>query len=521
VLRRAVERASAVGRRATGDPPTALVAAVVAVLVVLTIAVRAPDAVREALWADEVGSARTITAPSTRAALTRIRRESSPPAWFFGGRVVYKVGSKLADFGGPSFLASMSMVRLFSVLFSAIATALVFVWARRMLPFWAAAVAGLGAAVAYQLVLHGWELRAYALLTLFAVVFPLLLEDAARDPGRRRLVVLAVVVLLGSFTHYFFLLVVFSGLVWLWVVWKANRLRVTAAIAIGLLPLLAWLPVTLFQASRVSGYFGPFDRNAVVYVYARELAGGPVWRYMGATGEVATLVLVLVGAALLFKRPAGRLAAIQSVLPVGVTALVWALGLHIFDNRNLLIVVPPALIALAAIPSSLPSRTAAALAGLALAGMLVWVYLQDRPLGRTPYNRMADAAVAMGWSARDPVLFFGVYPESKPLGWHLPGHPRLLLDDPGPGTCGALYAVVLGPTGRDWLTAHDDTILTTRRFPWYGNRLQGVRRDPDAAVARLRFSPSLLRSAAREANLFHADSVPRPPCLAPHRRPSG
>src|SRR5207247_5581675 len=131
---------------------------------------------------------------------------------------------------------------------------------------------------------------------------------------------------------------------------RANRLRITAAIAFGLAPLLAWLPVTLFQATRVSHYFGSFDRDEVLFLYSRELAGKPVWRHLGAPGQLATLALVVVGAGLLFRRPSGRLAAIQTLLPVAATALVWSLGLHIFDIRNLIIVSPAAFIALPAAP---------------------------------------------------------------------------------------------------------------------------------------------------------------------------
>ena len=54
--------------------------------------------------------------------------------------------------------------------------------ARRLLPLWAAATAGLLAAVGWQFVSHGAELRAYALYGLLALLLP---HDRTLRPLRR------------------------------------------------------------------------------------------------------------------------------------------------------------------------------------------------------------------------------------------------------------------------------------------------------------------------------------------------
>ena len=82
-------------RRAVRDllRRNAALCAVIAALVVLTVAVRAPDAIGESLWGDEVRSARVITAPTVRSSLAWIRAESSPPLWFMIGRATHGLGS--------------------------------------------------------------------------------------------------------------------------------------------------------------------------------------------------------------------------------------------------------------------------------------------------------------------------------------------------------------------------------------------------------------------------------------------
>ena len=494
---------------------------VVAVLVVATVAVRAPDAVGESFWADEVGSGHAITAPTARAALHRIRRESSPPVWFFAARTTHQVGSELASISGAfKPLASFGALRLLSVLFSAALVALVVVYARRFLPLWSAALAGLLVALGYQFVLHGKELRAYALLMLLAMAVPLTLEWVVARPERWRLAAFALLVAVGSMTHYFFLLPLFTGLLWLWLTphGRSTRLRVTAAAAVGLVPLLVWLPTVIYQAGRVNDYFPAFGIRRTLSVYSVFFASGSVWEGQGP-GYPARLVLlaaVLAGAALLARRAEGRLCALLVVVPWALTALIWLAGLRIFDTRNLLVVAPFAAIALAALVAAIPVRPLAYAAGAALAGLAIWAYSIDRDLGRTPYDDVADTLVEMGWTPDAPLVVHARYPQTRPLTWHLPGHPDVRVSQPGPGRCEHAFVVAEDPGARAWLAAHDDVVEEQREFPWYGSQLASKRETPDVAVARLTWSPDLLPDALADgAFLLQARGLQQAPCLEP------
>jgi hypothetical protein len=498
--------------------------AVIAVLVVVTVAVRTPDAIGEALWGDEIGSAKGITAPSLRDTLVRVRNESSPPLWFLLARAEHEVGTGLASLS-PAFdpLTTMAAIRLFSVLFSAALVALVVLYARRLLPLWAAALAGLLVAVGFQFVLHGKELRAYALLTLLAAAFPFVFEWAIERPERRRLAGLAAFVAVGSMTHYFFLLPLFTGLLWLWLTPhdRRTRIRTSAAVGVGLIPLLAWLPVTLYQAGRVNSYFPPFGIRRTVAVYSGFFASDAVWQGEGPgfPARVGFLGALLGGAVVLARRAEGRLCALLVVVPWLVTALVWLAGLRIFDTRNLLVVAPFAAIALAALVAAIPYRPLALAAGTGVAVLAVWAYTVDRDLGRTPYDDIAETLEEMGWTEETPLVVLGRQDRAIRIAWHLPGHRNARLSQPGPGTCERVYVVAEGVHARRWLESRPETVLEQHEFPSYGSSPETPRRRPDMAVAELDFSPGLLADAdADGAFLLQVRGRRQAPCLAPISR---
>jgi hypothetical protein len=93
------------------------VAAVTAALAVLTVAVRLPPALHDALWLDETVSARIISAPTLGSALHRVRQtESSPPGWHVANRALRTAGG-----GSPS----TKRLRVGSILLSVALTTLV------------------------------------------------------------------------------------------------------------------------------------------------------------------------------------------------------------------------------------------------------------------------------------------------------------------------------------------------------------------------------------------------------------
>jgi hypothetical protein len=433
--------------------------------------------------------------------------ESSPPGWFFLGRLLHLAG------------ASPDAMRVVSVVFSAVLTVLVFVYARRMLPLLGAAVAGTIAALANQLVVHGREMRPYELMSLMAVVFALVLETAVARPTSRWLAALAGAVFVGSMTHYFFLLPVFVGIVWLWTLADASgrRLRLTLAVGAGLVPLLVWLPVTFRQAGRVNQYFGGFNRRTIVNLYSDLLASQAAWRRVAEDWRLVVAGLVLAGAVVLARRPAGRLTALLVVLPVMVTAVVWLLGLNVFNMRNLVVAAPFAAIALAAVPSALP-KPAALLAGAAMIAGIAWTHSIDANRSRTPFDRMADALVDFGWTADEPIVFVGNSRNQRAaIAWELPGHPQL-----GDGAfagqpCQRLFVVVESREALAWMRTQSGSVIAQRRLPFYGRGPNGRRQPYDVVIAELSWPDGFPSSANPPAktNFMYSRSRPAPACVKP------
>ena len=491
---------------------TLLLAAAIAILVAITVWARLPGALDDALWADEVYSARTIVAPSAREALYRVSQESSPPGWFFLGRVTHLAG------------VEPQTVRLWSVIFSALLTVLVVIYARRFLPVPGALLAGLLIALAYPPVFHGKELRPYALLALLALVFVLALEAAAARPSRWRLVALASVSVAGAMTHYFFLFPVFIGVLWLWAFGpRPARFWVTGAAFAGLVPLLVWIPKILGQAERVDEYIGPIKPIRVLRFYQSLFASPGTWERTGEAVRFLVLLAVLAGTVLLARKAAGRLTAMLILIPVVVTALVSVAGLHVFANRNLIVVAPFACIALAALPSAIPSRALALAAMVAVAAGAVWSYSVDRDRHRTPFDRIGETIADYGWTAGDPVVLFGKALNQKaPLGWYLPESPQLQQGRAREGdACERAFVVAQLPSALRWLDAHPEHVLRSRTLPYYGVKEQ-ERQPHDLVVAEVRWSDELVAAIRGEkATVFFPRNHAAPRCVRPLPLPSG
>jgi hypothetical protein len=244
----------------------------------------------------------------------------------------------------------------------------------KLLPLWAAALAGLIVSFSGQLVVHGAELRSYAMLALAYVAFAFLLERAVARPGRLRLALLAGVVAVGSLTHYFFLLALATGVLWLVssVRERAVSLRVGAALAVGLVPLAVWSPYWLQQYQH--SHFGPdFTWARLVSFLPVLFAPDVIVREAGRTVQVTVSLAVLGSAVLLLRRPEGRLYAALALLPLLVGWVVWAAGQSGVGNpRNLIEVVPFVAIALSWACASLPwrrvSQAVAVLVGVLVIG---------------------------------------------------------------------------------------------------------------------------------------------------------
>jgi hypothetical protein len=423
----------------------------------VAVAARLPGAVGYPLWQDEVASARILIEPTPWAAVGRVvDTESTPPLWYVLGWLVHHAGVPVTG------------VRAVSVLCGGALAFFLVLYARRFLPLWAAALAGLAAALGWQFVYHGRELRAYALFALLAVAFARLLERSVERPERNRLLALAAVAAAGALTHYFFLLTIATGLLWLWTARGATaaRRRVTVALAVALVPFLAWLPGLVGQSDDTRlDWVANFSVLKAAYVYSTLfVSAGPLYVQdhpvdvgpLEAVGRFAILAVVLAGAVVLFRRsePA-RLCALLAVVPVAAGVVLWLGGAQIFTTRNFLGAAPFACVALAAAVAALPHRFALSAAGVAT-GLLLAGYAQERVLAPPPYDDAAAAIAREGWAAGQPIAIVGgahslfylgdVHALRSPVQWYLPWHPQLQPIPPS-GSCARVYVLAPASAG--------------------------------------------------------------------------
>ena len=381
-----------------------------------TVVLRVPRALGEGLWQDEVASARILREPTLGRVLGHVARtESTPPLWYGLGWAVHQVGVGIVD------------VRLLSALFDGVFVALVVVLARRVVPPVPAVLAGVLVALGGNFAFAGRELRAYMLLALLAIAFALLLDR--RRPGPA----LAVVVWAGALTHYFFLFTVLAGLAWVWLEPTARRvrLRATAWIAVGLAAAAPWLPWALRQYRQDRyAWIGPFDGRVVAGTALRLFT--PLIQVEALV--VAAVLLAAAGALRLARPPTGRLVAALAFGPWLLATVLWASGVRIYAQRNLIeIGAFLAIAAAAALRGRLP------VAVLAAAALCSYGWLQLQP--QVPYAGIASTLVAEGWRPSDPVLVFGSpYMLRSPLEWYLPRNPRLAIVR-GPDRCRESYVV--------------------------------------------------------------------------------
>jgi hypothetical protein len=413
-----------------------------ALVAIGALGLRIPGAVRDAFWQDEVASARIVHLASPVAALRQVARgEATPPLWYMLGWLLHTAGASPWDY------------RWLSVAAGAAAAAAAFYCAQRVLPTWAAVFAGSVTAVAWELVVHGRELRAYALFSLLTVVFPLALLRAVRRPDRQSLIMLAAVVACGTMTNYFFGLSVLAGAGWLWLepAVGTRARRPTLAIAVGLIPLVLWSPVLIHQyrAERFA-WIGPFSIRRLVdtpwLLFVHHVPGGA----LRTLAPWLFLVVLAAGVAALGARSAeGRLLASLAAVPFVLTTLAWAAGAHVFAARNLIGVVPFAAIALAAVTARLPRAAGVPVAVGALAALAVGS-IRAEATPPTPYDRIADQLAADGWRPQDPIVLLGnFFAFRSPLEWYLPQQPRLTLGlRQAAGSCPAVYVVAQGPRNR-------------------------------------------------------------------------
>jgi hypothetical protein len=403
---------------------------------------------------------------------------------------------------------------MLSVVASAVTTGVTVVLARRVLPLAAAALAGVWMTFGYELVDHGTEARAYALLAMLAVLFAYTLQAAVADPTRNRLLALALTTAAGAYTHYFFFFTVAAGAAWLWAARneRAVRLRVTAAIAAGCATFLPWMPGFLHQLhSRPHGYLPRFDAATLTHIYSNIFAPADGPLHSGEAGRVAVLAIVVAGAGVLVRRGAALYAALATV-PLALGAAAWAIGPRIWDARNLLEVAPFAAIAIAAAVDAVPWRPAAAVATAVLAAAALMFFVPLAQRNRTEWERFDADMAQMGWHDGVPVVLFGRYVDTVALSWYMPGSPRLHFGSVSSG-CSVVFVVTAAPPGAAGRRRHGAAVRHEAAVPGYGRYEGSERRGPDLRIAELPWSPALARAAvAKGAMLLHTGAPGRPVC---------
>ena len=464
--------------------------AVLTALATLSVAATGSEAIGRPFSGDEIASAIVIAKPGPVAALLQIARgESTPPLWYGA--------AWLAHLGG----APIVWVRLLSVAAMAAAVALTAVFARMSgLGVWGAALAGVLATLGQQFVQRGGELRAYALFCLLSVVFAIVLRRAAALPDRRRCWTLSAVVALGALTHYFFLLSILAGGMWVAVDREARTRsrRLARHIAAGLAPLLLWTPVIVHQyhTARYT-WIRHVSPHLVVSAAANVFVDPWVSRSVAADAYLLGPILATAGVAVLARTPTGRLCALLAGVPVVVSSVVWWLGVPVFDVRNLIGAAPFLAIAIAGCVERL--GRAAVPAGVVLLVILGGTQLDARiHLHRTDFSAVSARLVGEGWRPRAPIALFGPIYGSVALAWYLPGHPRL---DPGTirlgrgapaGSCRSLFVVAEQGRGRAWLRA--TVAAAIRPVAAYGSGELGARGAP-ILVGRVPLTAAVLASA--------------------------
>jgi len=451
----------------------------VSAVAALAVVARLPHLWSESFWQDEVASARILRAPTFAGMLHGVAHtESTPPLWYALGWLLHRGGLPIVD------------VRLVSVLAGGATAAIVLLLARRTVSAPSALAAGLLVALGYEFLVHGHELRAYALLALLAAAFAGLLLRAVRTQAGRDLAGLAACTAAGLLTHYFFLFTVAAALLWLLAEpeLRNRRRRPVAAIVGGGLLAAPWLPAALqqYRADRF-WWIGPFSLHQVVdtpwHLFAPALH--PL-RDQEECG-VAFLVLCVLGAVRLARASArGRLVVALAFGPVLVAAALWAADVRIYSLRNTLEAGPFFAIVAASSLAWAPRRVRAAATMAVAAVLAAGFFAYGTTAIAAPYQGIAGQLVREGWSAPDPIAVFGgangFFSFRSPLEWYLPRQPVLALGERTDRACATVFAVVsrrsrarrlarLGDVSSHWIDGYD--VLRLRLRGWRAERALG------------------------------------------------
>jgi hypothetical protein len=480
-------------------------AVLAAAITIAAMTATVPGAWSRPFWGDEVASARIVGESNVRDVVDDVRRtESTPPAWYV---LAWGAGELDRALPGSSLFDPLEGLRLLSVLFAAAAAVITSLWTKRLLgSTLLGAFAGVLIALGSVPAAYAEQLRAYALVTLLAVTFGVLLGTVAADQlSHRWVVLLGVVAWMGLLTHYFFAFTLAAGALWLWTSRPRppGRERATLALGAALVGFLPWLSALAAQqeAGRYQ-WIGSFD--------AQRVAKLPASLFFGLDGllfgaiRIAFTLLVLAGIVAIWRLRTGTLVAALGVIPVAASAVVWAAGQPIVNERNLLVVAPFLAILAAAALSRLPHRacTVGAVVGIAItvAGSVV----AHTTLGQPDYRGVARTLGDFGWNDGQPIALGHMTAATSvrvAVGWYLPCAPMLVAAHGKPDR--ALFAVGHSSELDRWLSREQGIVNRAASFPAYDHPFRGRR---NGRLLVVRFT--------------HPVRIPGTAVLVPRRSPS-
>ena len=271
----------------SGHRPSPQAAAIGTIALVTGMALRVGAMSGRELWLDETHSALLAAMPIGER-LTFVMGDVHPPLYFF----LLGVWTRLLG-DGPTVL------RAFSLAAATLALVLLALATARFLQRAAAGVCALALAAASPiLVYYSFEVRMYALATLFTVAALLLLPDPHRPLGEQRLRAAGFVLsgALTFYTHYMGIFAIAGMCVWILIQTRRNRAALSRAVGLTLataLLIAPWTPVLLRQREakaelRRQELAGAADPLALNYGNRRTLAPGLGWQVRSVVQNVAS-----------------------------------------------------------------------------------------------------------------------------------------------------------------------------------------------------------------------------------------
>jgi mannosyltransferase len=275
-----------------------------------------------------------------------------------------------------------------------------------------AAVAAALVAVNPFLIWYSQEARSYELLLALGALSFLTFIVALRKPTHRKLAGWAVVSALALATHYFAVFLVAVEGAWLIVATRPRRSAAVAAAGVAAAG-IALLPLALHQRSSVAN---PYFRGSD---FGPRLRSVPKFFLVGESAPSSKVLAVMAGLLVLIavwlvlrradatERRGARIAAAVGTLAVAVPVGLAMVGLDYILPRNVIIALPPLVVAVAIGFGARRAQVrgiAAAIALCALSSGIVVAVATDRSFQREDWR---DAASALGTRAQPRAILAG------------------------------------------------------------------------------------------------------------------